>query len=317
VTADVEVRLATPEDRDAVLALASRSLGWTGDERDRAFFEWKHDANPFGPSPAWVACAGGEVAGFRTFLRWELARPGAARPLRLVRAVDTATDPAHQGTGIFRRLTLGAVDALAADGVDAVFNTPNAQSRPGYLKMGWHQLGRPALAVVPWSPVALARLARGRDAAGKWGLPAPVGDPAAVALAGPDLDDLCARLPAPDGLATPRSPELLRWRYGFEPLGYRVVEVRGGLCVFRVRRRGPAREVSICDWLSAEPDPRALHGLVRRCGDVGIGLGLGLRRHAAVGVPGQGPVVTWRPLAESAVPDLGDLRFCLGDLELF
>jgi GNAT superfamily N-acetyltransferase len=315
VTGELEVRRATAADQGAVLELASRALGGAGDERDRGFFEWKHEANPFGPSPAWVAAVDGEVVGFRTLLRWELV--GEGRRLRLVRAVDTATDPAHQGRGIFRRLTLDAVDALADEGVDAVFNTPNAQSRPGYLKMGWHQLGRPSLSVVPWSPAAIVRMARGRDAADKWGLDAPVGDPAPAALAAADLDGLCASLPTTGGLSTPRTPGFLRWRYGFEPLGYRVVEVRGGLCVFRVRRRGGAREVSICDWLSPEPDPRGVHRLVRRCGDVGIGIGLGLRRHAALPVPGQGPIVTWRPLADAAVPALADLRFCLGDLELF
>lgn len=316
----IEIRRATEGDDDAVLALASRSLGWAGDERDRAFFEWKHHRNPFGSSPAWVACADGEVVGFRTMLRWELA--GAERVLRMVRAVDTATDPDHQGKGIFRRLTLDAVEALRAEGVDAVFNTPNAQSRPGYLKMGWHQLGRPALSIVPRSPGALVALARSRAAAGKWGEAVRVGVPAADALApggGVDLDALCASLPTPPApaLATPRTPAYLRWRYGLEPLGYRAIDVRGGMCIFRVRRRGAHREVSICEWLSPDADRPAVRRLVASCGDVGVGVGLGLRRHGALAAPRQGPVVTWRPLADEHVPDLGDLHLHLGDLELF
>jgi GNAT superfamily N-acetyltransferase len=129
--AAVEIRAAEASDRDAIIGVASRALGWVGDERDRALFAWKHDDNPFGRSPAWVAVLDGEVVGFRTFLCWELERDGAR--LRLARAVDTATDPAAQGKGIFRRLTLDAVDALSAEGYDAIFNTPNDQSRPGYL----------------------------------------------------------------------------------------------------------------------------------------------------------------------------------------
>jgi GNAT superfamily N-acetyltransferase len=318
MTEKLEVRRATGDDRDGILALAARSLGWAGDERDRAFFEWKHEANPFGASPAWVACADGEVVGFRTMLHWELA--STERVLRVVRAVDTATDPAHQGKGIFRRLTLLAVEELSAVGVDAVFNTPNSQSRPGYLKMGWHQLGRPSLSVVPRSPGALVGLARSRAAAGKWGEPVDVGDPAATAFRGTlgvDLDALCAALPPTSGMATPRTPGYLRWRYGLEPLGYRVTEVRGGVCVFRVRNRGGHREVSICEWLSPARDPRAVRRLVRACGDVGIGIGMGLRRHGALTVPRQGPVVTWRPLADEHVPTLRDLQLGMGDLELF
>jgi predicted N-acetyltransferase YhbS len=312
---EVDVRRATAEDQPAILALASRSLGWAGDERDRAFFEWKHRQNPFGPSPAWVACVDGHVIGFRTMLRWELA--GAERALRMVRAVDTATDPAHQGKGIFRRLTILAVEELRAEGVDAVFNTPNSQSRPGYLKMGWHQLGRPSLSVVPRSPFALVALARSRAAAGKWGEAVDVGVPAAEALAGADVGSLCAAIPATMDLATPRTPAYLRWRYGLEPLGYRAIEVDGGLCIFRVRDRGGRREVSLCEWLSPSRDREAVARLVRRCGDLGIGIGLTVRGHGALPVPRQGPIVTWRPLADEAVPALGEIRFGLGDLELF
>lgn len=313
---DSLIRRATAEDRPAILALAVRALGWTGDDRDLAFFRWKHDENPFGVSPAWVATAGGRVVGFRTMLRWELHRGDVVR--RMVRAVDTATDPEHRGRGLFRRLTLQALDELSGEGVDAVFNTPNDQSRPGYLAMGWVQLGRPPLSLVPRSPVAVARLARSREPAGKWGEAVDIGTPAAEALGQLDLRALCRAAPRPPaGWATPRTADYLRWRYGFEPLGYRVVEVRGGICVFRVRRRGSAREVAICEWLSPERDPRAVHALVRRCGDYGIGVGLDLRSHGAVPVPRQGPVVTWRAVGDPSVPSLGELALGLGDLELF
>src|SRR5438309_5379457 len=114
----VTIRPAVADDRPGIIRLAVRALGWNDDERDRAFFAWKHDANPFGPSPAWVATHDGEIVGFRTLLRWEFSR-GSDR-LRVVRAVDTATDPNHQGKGIFRNLTMGAVEALTGAGYDAV-----------------------------------------------------------------------------------------------------------------------------------------------------------------------------------------------------
>ena len=43
------IRRATPDDRPGVMRVAVRALGWRGDERDRDFFAWKHDDNPFGP----------------------------------------------------------------------------------------------------------------------------------------------------------------------------------------------------------------------------------------------------------------------------
>ena len=308
------IRPAAPDDRPGVIRLAVRALGWRGDERDRAFFAWKHDDNPFGPSPAWVATEGGEVVGFRTFLRWELTRGG--KRLRMVRAVDTASDPDHQGKGIFRRLTQSAVAELTAAGYDAVFNTPNTQSRPGYLKMGWIELGRPTLGARPRGPFAALRMARSREAAQKWSEPSTVGQPAADALRESMLDSLLATLPTPHGWGTPRTAEYLRWRYGFGPLHYRALEVRGGLAVFRVRRRGPSREVALCEWLSPEPDRRALRRLLRAAGDYLVACDLGAG-HGLVPLARLGPVVTWRPLARPGVPALGDVAFRLGDLELF
>ncbi|HEU5083070.1 MAG TPA: GNAT family N-acetyltransferase [Acidimicrobiales bacterium] len=300
-------RLDTAEHLDAIIGLASRSLGWAGDERDRAFFVWKHHENPFGRSPAWGAWDGERLVAFRTLLRWELAVD--ERRLRLVRAVDTATDPDYQGRGLFRRLTTQAVDELTAEGVDAVFNTPNDQSRPGYLKMGWVELGRPTLLVQPSSPVTLARMVRARVPAEKWSETCTYGEPASAVV--PAMHP--ARI---DQWATPRTTEHLAWRYGFEPLHYRAIEVRGGHCVFRVRQRGALREVAIVDWASDQPDPPAVFRLVRACGDYAVAIGLA-PWHGLVPMPRQGPIVTWRTLANPVVPAFGDIGFALGDLELF
>lgn len=308
------IRPAGSGDRQGVIEVATRALGWRGDERDRAFFAWKHDDNPFGSSPAWVAVLDGEIVGFRTFLRWEFVR-GADR-LRMVRAVDTASDPDHQGKGIFRRLTLHAVAELTADKYDAVYNTPNAQSRPGYLKMGWQELGRPVVGVRPRGPQAALRMARSRVAAEKWSEPTTVGQPASDALNAPELESLLGTLPPAPGWATPRLVTYFRWRYGFEPLQYRAIEVRGGLAVFRVRYRGRSREIALCEWLAPGPDRRALRRLVRSAGDYVVACGLGPSQ-GLVSVPRLGPVVTWRPLASPKVPALRDLDLGLGDLELF
>ncbi|MEQ1788488.1 MAG: GNAT family N-acetyltransferase [Acidimicrobiales bacterium] len=308
------IRSSHEGDLDQVMALAGRSLGWAGDERDRAFFRWKHEENPAGRSPGWVAVDDGQIVAFRTFLRWGFHAGDTT--LQMVRAVDTATDPDHQGRGLFTRLTLQAADDLTAAGVDAVFNTPNDQSRPGYLKMGWHELGRPTIGMRPASVLRLPVLRRARTAAEKWSEPCTIGEPAAEALSDSSVAALAAAAPASAGWSTARSPDYLAWRYRFEPLQYRAVEAGGGLVVFRVRRRGPAREVAIVEWLAPRPDRAALAKLVKEAGDYAVGVGLGVA-HGVIPLPRQGPIVTWRPLARAAVPSLGDLSFSLGDLELF
>lgn len=304
---DLEIRHVVDADRDQVIALARRSLGWAGDARDRAYFAWKHDENPFGPSYAIGAFDRGRLVGFRTMMRWRFER--GHESLSMVRAVDTATDPDHQGRGIFRRLTMRAVEDLTEEGVDAVFNTPNDQSRPGYLKMGWVALGRPTIGVHPRGLPIVARMLRSRVASEKWSEEVTIGVPAADA-------DWSGWPTTSDGWSTPKSPEYLRWRYGFGPLRYRVVEVGEHRCVLRVRRRGDLREVALCEWPPGHRAVGALHRLVAATGDYGIGIGVGLRE-GFVPLPKQGPVVTRRALNRDEPTSLDSLSLALGDLELF
>ena len=222
----------------------------------------------------WVAEADGRIAGFRTFLRWEFATAGTI--LRTVRAVDTATDPDFQGRGIFTTLTLAAIEELRADGVDFVFNTPNDQSRPGYLKMGWRVVGRLPIALRPTGPAGLLRIARARTPAARGAVPTTAGTPATTVLADRGLAEaLLAHTPAGDGLTTHRTPEYLRWRYGLETLHYRVTGGPAGLgagaVVFHLRRRGPAIEAVICETLVPPGDRRTRRARVHpdRPGDRG------------------------------------------------
>ena len=324
----LEIRSAGLADRPAVLELLSASLGWLPDDHSARFFDWKHDQNPFGRSPGWVALAGEEVVGFRTFLRWEYECSDGVEH-RAVRAVDTATHPRFQGRGIFRRLTLAALEDLTAEGVDFVFNTPNAQSRPGYLKMGWTEVGRLPTSVRPVSLGSPLRMFRARVPAERWSTPTDAGRPAAEVLADPSLSDLISAL-APDGrLHTRVTPAYLRWRYGFEPLAYRVVtvsdDVADGLAVFRLRRRGAALECALCDVLIRAGDRSAyralLRSVVRMSGaDYVIRIGGALIDQSGFfRLPRQGPVLTWRALGEGGGPGatLADWRLGLGDVELF
>src|SRR5262245_21331273 len=135
----IVTRRASADDFPAVLQLLRSALGWS-DENTR-FLEWKHLRNPFGPSPMWIALAGERVVGFRAFLRWAFVGVGG-RVMSVARAVDTATAPDFRGRGIFTALTRTGIDALRDDAVELVFNTPNPQSLPGYLRLGWREVDR-------------------------------------------------------------------------------------------------------------------------------------------------------------------------------
>jgi GNAT superfamily N-acetyltransferase len=325
VEQDVTVRPAAAEDRPSVLALLEASLGWESDDRHAAFFSWKHEQSPFGPSPAWVAMdPEGQLLGFRTFLRWEFAQGSAV--VRAARAVDTATRPDVQGRGIFSRLTTTAIEGLVRDEVAFVFNTPNQQSLPGYLSMGWQRVGRLPIRARSPSMRRWTRLVGARRPADKWSLLTGAGVPASDAFADTDsVARLLAGLDHTEGLRTRVGVEYLRWRYGFPALRYRIVTagptVEDGTAVFRFRRRGTAVEAVICDLLVPGEDRRLGGELCRRVLEVaGADYALCLGRPRARGflpLPGQGPMLTWRALTDTARPSLHEWDLSLGDVELF
>ena len=181
MSGELEIRKATDADLPAVLALLRDAMGRSDDERFEALFRWKHLENAFGPSPAWVVVDGERIAAVRYLMRWNFERGG--RTMHAVRAVDTATHPDYQGMRLFTKLTLGALDALRSEGVDFVFNTPNDQSRPGYLKMGWSVVGRLAVPSRPLSLRGAVRMARARVPAVHFSSESKVGAAASEVLA--------------------------------------------------------------------------------------------------------------------------------------
>lgn len=313
------VRPNEAADEPEVLALMALALGWRPDEPQQEFFRWKHAESPFGVSPGWVATDGESIVGFRTFMQWRFTRAGNV--VRAVRAVDTATHPDHQGRGIFRMLTLHSLDALRADGVAFVFNTPNDNSRPGYLKMGWQPVGTLPVAVRLRGATAFPQVLRARVPAQRWSEPCSAGLPAVELLATAEAERLIASVSG-GGLRTLRSQEYLLWRYSFPALRYRAWlvgdQVEDGVAVFRIRRRGAAVEAAISEVLLPEgPAPR---GWVRRLlSATGADYAVALRPAPAgmLPVPGQGPLLVWRAVGEDTEPPLAEWNLTLGDVELF
>lgn len=136
----MEIRHAAQEDIPGIVDLLKVSLGEDLMPKSEQYWRWKHVDNPFGQSPVLIAVENDSIIGVRAFMKWQWTSGG--RILNAIRAVDTATHPDHQGKGIFKKLTLSLLDIAKRDGIDFVFNTPNNQSKPGYLKMGWIEAGR-------------------------------------------------------------------------------------------------------------------------------------------------------------------------------
>jgi GNAT superfamily N-acetyltransferase len=305
---DILIREAGDDDIDEIIAVCGAALGWDRAKPNADLFRWKHLDNPFGRSRIWVAEDDGRIVGVRPLMRWRFAR-GDER-FEAVRAVDTATLPEAQGKGIFSKLTRHAVEVLTDEGMDFVFNTPNDKSRPGYLQLGWVEAGRPRVATRLSGFRAATKVARARQAAEKWSTPTDVGLP--VDQLTPHLSDAPA-----DQLSTDRSPEYLKWRYGFGPLNYRAFVAPDGTGIFRLRRRGPAVECTVCELL-AEDGRQTLKTLAGAVDADYLLVATGdWQADRLIPLPGQGPIVTTRDLATSGPASVEAFDFSLGDLELF
>jgi GNAT superfamily N-acetyltransferase len=320
-------RPAIADDWPGILELADRTLGWSAGDLNTRFALWKHQENPFGKSPMWVASDHERIVGFRAFMQWRF-RDAESRELAAVRAVDTATDPEYQGRSIFTRLTLDAIDYLRRAGFSLIFNTPNHRSLPGYLKMGWSRVARLPVAVKLPHLGGMAGVLTARRPASRWSIDTPVGESATTVFADQEsIRVLLLRRRSPvRGIATVLSPEFLAWRYGFEPLHYRALLIGSspaeGLVVFRLRSRGRATEAVLCDALLPDVQRRVPPGLVRALGRLtGADYIITMSRRVVrpgsfVRLPGVGPILVCRRLDDGPVPSLRDWKLTLGDIEL-
>ncbi len=101
------------------------------------FFRWKHLENPFGKSYGLLALDGKKIIGLRMFMFWEFSTHKGK--ISAIRPVDTVTDENYRGKGIFKKLTLDGLQNISGE-YEIIFNTPNKNSLPGYLKMGWTKI---------------------------------------------------------------------------------------------------------------------------------------------------------------------------------
>jgi hypothetical protein len=340
-TSSLTIRALCDDDEPAVLALLETALagGPTG-ARTSDFLTWKHFANPFGRSIGLVAEEAGRLAGVRLVMRWQFQL--GDRIVTAGRMVDTATHPDYRGRGIFRDLTLAAID-IARDDTALLFNTPNSSSKPGYLKMGWQEVGTIATSV---RPVRLGRMLVGGRAAMRRheaaDRPLPMPDLPSVSDAltheRSAVDALLAgRHRDPSRLQTRGGLDYLRWRYAGVPgLDYRAVPVHRsgrlvGLGIGRLRRRGGLTEFTLSEVIHASADRAAAIAILRgaaRCSGADH-----VATHVAAGTPTSqallpggylttrrvGLTLTTRPLGPLPldVTDPGCWALTLGDVEVF
>jgi GNAT superfamily N-acetyltransferase len=147
----MRVREAVEADIPEIVNVLKSSLGETSSKKTENVWRYKHVDNPFGKSLVLVAVEEDIIIGVRALMKWEWQL--GKKVFLAYRAVDTATLPKHQGKGVFKKLTLKAIEIVADRGDSFIFNTPNSQSLPGYLKMEWHKVDNIKIQLLPTNPL--------------------------------------------------------------------------------------------------------------------------------------------------------------------
>ncbi|TKK65023.1 GNAT family N-acetyltransferase [Ilyomonas limi] len=323
----MNIRSATSADKPAIITLLKQSLGESTIPKSEALWSWKHEQNPFGESYVLVAEEAGELIGLRAFMQWQWQWNNTV--YKAIRAVDTATHPAHQGKGIFKKLTLQQAEACKQQGVSFVFNTPNEQSKPGYIKMGWIEQGKMPLKIKlrlsdAWLPFTKNKTKK-IIAPQNWN-EAP-------------LDRVSNSIT--DCITTVLTPEYIKWRYANNPLfNYNYfTDGEQFIVITRLKSHAFADELRITDFIllnnkaNVQYINKTVAALLRRfCSKHHIGfITLSGRQYlqyqpyfkwmGIVPVKAAGPIITLKNLNLNGSFDsflnTANWSYSLGDMELF
>lgn len=127
------VRWLRQDDVEAFLALYRRVLD---SDHSREWYEWKYAANPYVDHvPIVVAECGDEIVGARGFFALRMLVDGDR--YAAMQPCDVMVEADHRRNGLFTRMTELGVERYEASDVAFLFSFPNANSFPGYRKLGW------------------------------------------------------------------------------------------------------------------------------------------------------------------------------------
>ncbi len=99
-----------------------------GANHNREWFNWKYRDNIYGESYIVIAYSGDAPVAVRSLWRNDIDSVLAYQPC------DTAVISEYRNRGIFSEMTLRALEET---GNDMIYNYPNENSYPGYIKLGW------------------------------------------------------------------------------------------------------------------------------------------------------------------------------------
>lgn len=305
------IREATHHDILQILKVLKASLGETSSKKTEEVWRFKHIDNPFGESLVLVAEEDKQIIGVRAFMRWKWQKKEEV--FSAFRAVDTATHPEHQGKGIFKKLTLRALEIGKERGDHFVFNTPNDQSKPGYLKMGWEEVDKLKIQLRPLNLLQFSNKKIEYRVTGREDMIQEL------------LKIYHGQLKTTGQLFTPKDIDYIKWRYLDNPLqDYGVIFNEKYFIAGYVKERKGFNEFRISEAIISKfgkkPAKSAILKLAGSSGARVLSISPNAGIHFKTGMTGNlGPVLTFKSinLPQPEFLKLETWAYGLGDLELF
>lgn len=115
-------------------------------------WEWKYILNPLA-SPhekVVVAVDRDKIVGARNLLLAEMWVKD--RKVKSAQPCDTMVHPEYRGKGLFSRMNQVAIEHFKERDYAFFYNSPNHQSRPGYLKQGWRIVTQTEILLITANP---------------------------------------------------------------------------------------------------------------------------------------------------------------------
>lgn len=314
----MQVKQAENTDLPEMIELLKKSLGEGLIPKSEEYFKWKHFQNPFGESKILIAKEDDKIIGLRAFMKWKWKN--GSEIIKAVRAVDTATHPDYQGRGIFKKLTLQAVEECKSEGYGLVFNSPNNNSRPGYLKMGWIDEGKMPL---------LLRAGSLMPAFYSEGRATKVYDIFSIEKELEKVNDSYVFPFSNKIIYTPLSAEYLKWRFRDCPIvNYGAIIEPGFGIIFRLKRLNKFIELRICEiWSdnkqSAKNLKKALSKIISVSRPLMVSCAPTILIENNLGFFGpflKGPITTTRKLSLDSLEEFKNFKSwqpSIGSMELF
>ncbi|PWA04021.1 GNAT family N-acetyltransferase [Flavobacterium psychrotolerans] len=311
------IRTSEIADTPAIVDLLKLSLGEGLVKKSTVVWNFKHLKNPFGASHVLLAIENETFVGVRAFMKWNWQIGN--KVWIAYRAVDTSTHPEYQGKGIFKKLTLQALEDVQKDKETFIFNTPNDKSRPGYLKMGWVEVDAIPIALVPTIGYFFQSVFSKKKV---------IMNP----IEPERLEELCVVhnriLAEKNVLFTPKSAEYLKWRFEQNPMQeYVVISSNDWYVALYIKKQRFFKEVRVVEVIGSEShsDKKEIrnaivnYALKNRCWIITIA-NTELFRFRIYGK--FGPKLTFKALTKNTsfinkALNVYHWKYSLGDLELF